>query len=324
MVKIVKKKLQLLIPQYNEDENIIKSMLDSLQMQRGINFKDFGVIIVNDGSDVILSRDFLKQYNFEIQYHRNAHRGVSATRNMAMDLANAEYVMFCDADDCFINSLSLFNIFCEMENPFDVFSSCFIEEIVRDGQVYYNMREKDRVFVHGKIYNRLYLVLNDIKFDEELTVHEDHVFQELAFQCTNNIKYSATPFYLWCWRDDSVCRKDKDYMLKTYVNHIEGTDRLTDALFNRMKILAAQKTFVEFVYNTYYILNKSEWANNDNLDRTIKRFKDYYLKHKHLLDTCPDRDNARYFQAVRNRLVEEGLVRERITFDDWINNIVLK
>ena len=58
-------KLQFLIPQYKETEDIIKSLLDSIEVQQNINLKeDIGVIIVNDGTDVHLSQEFFNRYSF--------------------------------------------------------------------------------------------------------------------------------------------------------------------------------------------------------------------------------------------------------------------
>lgn len=47
--------LDILIPQYKETDEIIKPMLDSIALQQNVDFKDIGVIIVNDGSDVFLN-----------------------------------------------------------------------------------------------------------------------------------------------------------------------------------------------------------------------------------------------------------------------------
>ena len=43
-------KLQLLIPQYNETEDVIRPMLDSIRTQQGVDLKDIEVLIGNDGS----------------------------------------------------------------------------------------------------------------------------------------------------------------------------------------------------------------------------------------------------------------------------------
>ena len=84
-------KLQILIPQYKETEEVVKPLLDSIALQQSVDFNEIGVIICNDGSDVILSKDFLNSYPFKIEYHMCEHRGVSATRNACLDRATAEY-----------------------------------------------------------------------------------------------------------------------------------------------------------------------------------------------------------------------------------------
>ena len=49
-------KLQILIPQYQETDEIIKPLLDSIEIQQNVDLKrDVGVVIVNDGTDVRLS-----------------------------------------------------------------------------------------------------------------------------------------------------------------------------------------------------------------------------------------------------------------------------
>ena len=53
------KKLNILIPQYNEYEIDISPLLDSIAIQQNIDFDEIGVIICNDGSECILSDTFL-------------------------------------------------------------------------------------------------------------------------------------------------------------------------------------------------------------------------------------------------------------------------
>ena len=62
--------LGIAIPQYKEDNETIKPLLDSIAFQQGVNLNDVKVCIVNDGSDVFLTDDFLKSYYFQ----RNARR----------------------------------------------------------------------------------------------------------------------------------------------------------------------------------------------------------------------------------------------------------
>ena len=121
-------KLQILIPQYRETDEIIKPLLDSIALQQNVPFDEIGAIICNDGSDVFLSDGLLESYPFAVEYHKEPHQGVSATRNACLDYATADYVMFCDADDLFYNACGLWIIFQEMRTGFDSLISVFIEE----------------------------------------------------------------------------------------------------------------------------------------------------------------------------------------------------
>ena len=151
-------KLQILIPQYKETEEVIKPLLDSIEVQQNIDLSnEVGVIIVNDGTDVHLSQEFFNRYSFQIEYHLHEHKGVSATRNACLDYAEADYVMFCDADDMFYNACGLYIVFREIEmGTFDSLVSAFIEE-TRDPEkhepVYIN-HDMDTTFVHGKVHRR--------------------------------------------------------------------------------------------------------------------------------------------------------------------------
>ena len=177
-------KLQILIPQYKETEEIIKPLLDSIEIQQNVDLKnDVGVIIVNDGTDVHLSNEFLNKYTYKIEYYLNEHKGVSATRNACLDYAIADYVMFCDADDMFYNACGLYIVFREITmGGFDSLISAFVEE-TRDPAtrepVYIN-RDMDSTFVHGKIHNREFLLKNNIRWNDNLTIHEDSYFNCLC------------------------------------------------------------------------------------------------------------------------------------------------
>lgn len=87
-------KLQILVPQYKETDEVIKPLLDSIAIQQNVPMDEIGVIICNDGSDVKLTDEFLAGYPFKIEYYQEEHRGVSATRNACLDRATADYVMF--------------------------------------------------------------------------------------------------------------------------------------------------------------------------------------------------------------------------------------
>lgn len=200
--------IQILIPHYHEPNKVVKPLLDSLALQQNA---DFGVIIVNDGSDVLLSDGLLKSYDFPVEYLRMEHGGLSAARQYAVDHSTADYVMWCDSDDMFLSCIGLYTIYQMM--PFEMLVSNFAEETrVGDIPIYVN-HPKDGTFVHGKVYNRKWLIDNQIRWDRELTIAEDSYFNSICLNVAKDIKYCETPFYLWKWRDGSTIRSVTDFQI---------------------------------------------------------------------------------------------------------------
>lgn len=324
-------KLQILIPQYKETEEVIKPLLDSIEIQQNVDLKnDVSVIIVNDGTKTHLSKKFLNKYTYKIDYYLNSHKGVSATRNACLDRATADYVMFCDADDMFYNACGLYIIFREIDNGgFDSLVSAFIEESrmpdTKD-PIYIN-HDMDSTFVHGKVHRRQYLIDNNIRWNDKLTIHEDSYFNCLCQKLAKELKYSPTSFYLWKWRDDSVCRNDFKYILKTYNNMLDSNDSLVDELLRRFRKEDAQFYATSMIFDAYFTMNKQEWINQENKEyraATEKRFKEYYMKFKTLYDSIPEEIKAQIIMGIKNRMFTEGLLMESITFDDWIKHIIEK
>ena len=324
-----KKKLEILIPQYKETEDIIRPLLDSIEIQQNIDLKkDVGVIIVNDGTNVNLSREFLDRYTFDIDYYLNNHKGVSATRNACLDYATADYVMFCDADDMFYNACGLYIIFREINNGgFDSLVSAFIEESRLPGTkepIYIN-HDMDSTFVHGKVHKRQFLIDNNIRWNDNLTIHEDSYFNCLCQKLAKDLKYCPTSFYLWKWRDNSVCRSDFKYILKTYNNMLDSNEALVKEFINRNKLEEAQFYATSMIFDAYFTMNKSEWINQENREyrlATEKRFKDYYIKFEYLYNGIPENIKTQIIMGIKNRMFGEGLLMESITFDAWIKHIL--
>lgn len=313
-------KFQILIPQYKETDEDIRPLLDSIAIQQNVDFDDMGVVIVNDGTECLLSGDFLDSYPFHIDYYKGPHRGVSGARNACLDNAVADYVMWCDADDMFYNVCALHLIYKYIDIGFDAMNSMFYEEI-RDaeGKPLYVKHENDASFVHGKVYRRYYLLEYDLRFNSKLTVHEDSYFNYLALNLAKNRKYCDTPFYLWRWRDASVCRRDPKYRYNTYDKLIESNDALVEELKRRGRMDEAMYFVSYMVFETYYTMHLKDWTSQENeiyRDMTETRFGEYILKWEHLWD-AEERKVAISAQA-REKVIKEGMTLETVTVFDWL------
>lgn len=317
-------KLQILVPHYKETTEVIKPLLDSIAIQQNVDFSQIGVIICNDGTDVKLN---LPEYPMKVEIYNEPHRGVSGTRNACLDHATADYVMFCDADDMFYNACGLYIIMREINNGiFDTLVSVFLEE-TRDPKtkdpIYIN-HDMDSTFVHGKVHRRQYLINNNIRWNENLTIHEDSYFNILCQRLAREVKYCPTPFYLWKWRDESVCRHDEKYLLKTYNNMLDSATALIEQFLSRSRKEDAMFYATSTIYDAYFTLNKDEWINQENQEYRAaveKRFAKFYQDYKSLYEEVPKEVKQQIIVGMKNRMFGEGLMMEHITFDDWIKSI---
>ena len=348
-------KLQILVPHYKEEWEEVKPLLDSIAIQQATNFNDIGVIIAADGPESIpFSEELFKEYPFEIKYvSADKHIGVSATRNLALDNATADYVMFCDADDMFLTVNALYTILQLIDTQdFDTLVSAFMEEQkTKDVQermnngsaileatfgpqykssklpeFIYLPHEVDSTFVHGKVHRRKYLLKNNIRFNDNLTVHEDSYFNILAQQLCSpeRAKYWPSPFYLWKWRDNSVCRHDPKYLLKTFNNMLETTDALIDQFIKRGYEEKAKAFCASCIYDTYYTMNKPDWIEETNAEyreSTEKKFKEWFNKHHDLWDSLDNQVRVIISEQQRQRHVSEGMLMEAFTLDQWLEKI---
>lgn len=320
-------KFQILIPQYKETDEVVKPLLDSIAIQQNVDMNEIGVIICNDGSDTFLSEELLNNYPYKIEYYKEPHKGVSATRNACLDKATAEYVMFCDADDMFYSVCGLYLIFREINiGGFDSLVSVFIEEgrHPETKEPIYINHDMDMTFVHGKVHRRQYLIDNKIRWNDNLTIHEDSFFNCLCQKCAKELKYCPTPFYLWKWRDDSICRGDFKYILKTYNNMLDSNTALVEELLHRGKGEDAAFFACNMIYDAYYTMNKDEWVNQENIEyreAVEKRFKKYYDRYNALANSLDKQVQSQIIMGQKNRMYGEGLVLEHITFSDWIKHL---
>ena len=333
--------LSILVPYYNEGESVIKPLLDSIEFQQNIDLSTIEVIICKDGdSGPDLSQEFLDRYSYDIQYHREEKGGVSKMRNLAFVYSSGEYVMWADADDQLYHCLAFWLIQRETKTPmqvmvdgrqttingFDALYSVFLEEgrNPETGETYFIDRKDGFQFVHGKIFLKDFLVRNDIHFFDECVIHEDNVLNAQVQACTKYIKWCPQPFYLWKWRDNSVCRKDPLYIKKTYPDLIKSSDCLLTWFTSKGKVDKARESVVAITLDSYYTFCHPSWKEiktKEYRDGAEKCFAEYFRKWEYLWDEAPDQLKMQISSGIRNREVSMGMEMETETLDQYIKRM---
>ena len=318
-------KLQLLIPQYKETDDIVKPLLDSIALQQQVSSEDYSVIICNDGSDVFLSDELIQSYPYEIEYHKDKHRCVSGTRNALMDYATADYVMFCDADDMFFNMYGMRFILDEIErNEFDMYTSAFFEELLtKDGLTYIEHKE-DKTFVHGKVFRLQFLKENRIRFNEKLQYHEDSCFNAIVQNSVNEYRYCDTPFYMWKWRDDSVCRIDQFYNQRTTTILVDANDYAVEYFMHNGNDVMVRSFVTSHLIAMYYEMNKPAWDApecEEYVRNSEKRLGEFYDKNREVWDSVLYEDKVRISSEMRQKAIEEGMGLEKTSLAEWLEHL---
>src|SRR5712692_3034388 len=92
-------KVSIIVPAYNTAK-YIRETLESVFFQ---TFKDFEVIVINDGSpDTDELEQVLALFRQRIVYLKQANRGAAGARNIGIRHARGEYLAFLDSDDCWL------------------------------------------------------------------------------------------------------------------------------------------------------------------------------------------------------------------------------
>lgn len=89
--------VSIVVPTYNQ-EQYLPRCLDSLLSQ---TYENIEIILVNDGSTdgtCKICNDYSNKHDVIALFHTH-NQGQSAARNLALDYAQGEYVMFVDSDD---------------------------------------------------------------------------------------------------------------------------------------------------------------------------------------------------------------------------------
>lgn len=283
--------LDIIITHCREPWADCRKMFEMLRMQRGICDGDFRVILVQDGeSDTLDLPRILKVYPFVECVSEIPKSGVSAARNRGLAIAESEWVMFCDCDDCFWAVDSVHDLIDCLRQAGDqadlVWSPFWMEFATESGAYRKALKGRNRIFIHGKAWRREFLVGHRLQFDTELDYSEDALFNEIADMELNAERVARIdkPLYVWTLRHGSLSNYkggEAKRNLHLYKKRLKTIEEQIRHMFDYDAKCQAARTVLEY----YWDLNlpgelagrtKEEWEKRIREDVVAKFPRAFY------------------------------------------------
>ncbi|CDF80637.1 glycosyltransferase (GT2) [Formosa agariphila KMM 3901] len=256
------KKVSIIIPVFNR-ELVITETINSIRNQ---TYENWEVLAVDDGS-TDNSRSVLKDWSIKDSRIKSIFReeyssikGAPTCRNIGLEEASGDYVIFLDSDDLFIPECLSNRIENYKQNPkldFMVFQGAFFSEKIEDSNILWNKftAEDDLIrFLRGDIvwqttgpiWKRDFLINYNLRWEEEVASSQDWEFHiNVLLNDCNFLKEESAPDY-FVRRDqkDKARISEGHYSYKKYMNRIPLIEKLIYKLKEESHFLALHKYLV--------------------------------------------------------------------------------
>ena len=266
-------KVSIIVPVYNV-ERYLEQCLESLA---GQTLSDIEVLCLDDGSTDasprMLDEFAQKDSRFHVSHRENS--GVAHTRNVGIELAQGDFVLFVDSDDYIAKRACEVLVATAEREGADIVvfgGKTFPTLPWADGsfacrdKVYHSgidalLYERGSIpLMCNKMYRADFLRSNDLRLNRELTLGEDHAFQFVTFPLAKTVAFTKEMLYFYRVRRDSAVGATRDDGAKQLFLHFDVVkyalgvwkDRGTLLEFTREGVAWA----VSFLFNsakcTYY------------------------------------------------------------------------
>lgn len=295
----------IIIPTYESKR--LKHGLDSIEAQ--LNKEDIEVIIVDDNSTDKTYLDILNNYSFHYKIiYNEKNLGPGGARQVGLDAANGQWITFLDHDDAFNpNCFFALKELIEKSQCKAIFETQII--VAKDDQWVqtdqYTISNED-CWLHGRFFNREFLIKNGIRFHTKIFAQEDIYFCAISAGVAildeelqkNGIMNSPLITYYWYLWEDSTSHQKKNgrsYLINYFKDFIVSNYDVMKFLDNRFHNQQLKKIklisslmycylFYEKYYYHYNILCKDKSIKLDDVFNYIKDFKAIVLKELNIND----------------------------------------
>ena len=322
-------KLELIMPHYNEPWEVSEPFFTMLKLQRGIDFSDILVTVVQDGEEGAL---LLQEHEFPYPVRQIVipHSGVSAARNKGIDSAVGDWICFCDCDDMFADIYSLKFVFDGLSDEANdlLWTPFYIESYNKEGKLI--IRDNGRynqIWTHCKFIRLSWLKAHpEIRFQEHLHYGEDSAFNAILNMDidSDRIGMIRAPIsvYTWTYREGSATT-NPDNTLRNLWGQFERNKYVMKEFKKRGMLKEAHMMAGRTITDAYEQINRNNPP--DGLEGLERAFTDFY-EHNKLAFMTLSRDLLdRVASASAKEAKDCGYLNEnKPSLTDWLNGLEAK
>lgn len=298
------KSISIIIPHHQETIEQMIPLLSSINGQVGINFENVEVIVINDNESGALKvedfKDFARvQPRVKILFNpKEGYMGVS--RQIGIDAAQGEYLLFCDSDDAIYSNTVLMDLFTR--GGADCYSYKFIEQSENGMWMEHNPQF---TWMFANCYRRQFLVEHDVRFHDNLLWHEDTYFNQVFLAYGPRVEFLGYVGYDWIFSPNTITRRNNaEYTSKSLCMFIDALD----ARLERVKYVIPKENYQnlileDIVYMYTCLQSQVQPEVLDQVRGDIEKRTQAYLKKYDPELTCLRKENAvRIHQRIATTL----------------------
>ncbi len=287
-------KLSIIVPVYNT-AGYLEQCVNSLLAQP-IPEDDYEILLVNDGS-VDQSLDVMQRFLIEnpdiIEIIDTENGGQGRARNLALEVAQGDYIGFADSDDWVADDMYARLLVAAEETDADI-AVCNAYSVSGTEMTVMNARPQGTdISAAGSVWNKIFRrsLIGGIRFPEGVW-YEDFAFSAKLLLLSQKTVFLDEPLYYYRASHTSTMRNQ---------NAVKNLDILT--VMDDVAAFAGEKgkDAVEFFIINHILADAIKRVNLQNsLDKkkVIRTLRDYVKAH------IPDLDACKAYQAeTRNRRI---------------------
>lgn len=313
-------RLTIAVPRFKESPRECRPLLASIAGQLGVDFEDVEVLICNDAAGT-LPEDFLEQFpELSIrQLELEQNGGPGMTRQLGLDEARGEWVMFCDCDDR-LHSVGVLGAMleCAERDAPDIIATEWLEELPDGrGGMRYATHSRESTWMHGKMFRTAFA--RRVRHHPELRVHEDSYWLSIATSLTDRRVDLPITGYVWCYQPDSITRRDGARYTYDSIPTFVHACALAMEEVERLAPGAMGYKTVQLVLYLYYILHSDEWRGHDNERAAVEdAIRSDLAPYKHHWDGA---DPVLVAQVAADERAKHFVGLEDETVGEWLAGI---